>query len=192
MNRRQFIKQCGLYVPASLAIPSIARAFNPAVFEWFNASAPACTKDVSNLVMDQQVDDGDTALTAAAKGQSISYASPWSLYSIRLYFGYVPTGGTVTVRIGTSANLGTYIEEWAAVSVPSAGWVEFVSVLNSAYSASTTYYFGLIENSGDIYVGVDSSSPSYSGGAYVPAGSTWAMGSPDTGIDMTAQVFKCQ
>jgi hypothetical protein len=152
-----------------------------------------CTKDTSNLVMDYlDYNDSTMNLTANATGQSISYGSEWNLHSIVLEFDPACSSCVVSVRIGTSTNLGTYVEEWANVNISNDGeQKEFLSVLNSTYSASTTYYVGWLEVSGTCVLDRDTSSPAYAGGKGYESDSGWQLGGT-LSYDASMSVYKCE
>lgn len=152
-------------------------------------STPAvCTKDTSNLVMNYDSWAGDAGLDGDVQGQSFSYASPFSLYSASIKFAGV-SSLVVTVRMGSSSDLSTYTEEWASVSIPADGFYEFVSAVNSACSASTLYYIGVILVSGTGYWTYGTNE--YADGTSMDHGSAWVLGSPGAN-DRIMKVNKCQ
>jgi len=155
--------------------------------------AVACTKDTGTLVMDQDTIDQAVGLAVGdALGQSISYASDWTLYSISIRFNSSCSSCVVSVRIGTSDNLGTYMEKWDNVSISDAGELkEFISLDTDIFTGTTTYYIGAMEMSGTCewnYAETDV----YAGGTRWSADSGWEMGSSTGTNDMTMEVYKTE
>lgn len=156
----------------------------------------ACTKDTVDLVMDQGTATSAVGLPVGnAIGQSISYANAWSLYSISIVFDGTTSSCVMSLRIGTSDNLGTTTEpyeEWVSVNIGSgAKTYEFVSVDNDTFTGTITYYIGGLEESGTCawdYANTDV----YAGGTRVYASSGWSMGSPAATNDITMDVNKCE
>lgn len=170
---------------------------------WFSGSrsdmgrfivSSGCTKDTGTLVMDDSsfVNTGSQSMNTNAIGQSISYGSDWSLYSIELEFNN-NSNCVASVRIGNSADLSTYMEEWNSVSIADGNTVhEFISIDNDSYSSSTTYYIGVIEVSGTCYLRYDGNNPYANGSSIYIGSSGWNMGTADTNRDFKVSVYKCQ
>ncbi len=151
-----------------------------------------CVKDTGTLVMDQQIGDSGQPLASDAGGQSFGLGgASWSFYSAELNFNSYCSNCVVTVRIGSTANLNTYDEEWANVAIPdSGGWKEFLSSKNTTY---TTAYIGVSEVSGTCNWLRSTSGVYANGDRYdYPDSTGWSMTSPKTGTDHTMKVYKCQ
>ena len=158
-------------------------------------ATPVCVKDTGTLIYNQTSSTGSWALEdgVQAAGQNVTAAS-FQLYSIKLYFND-NSGCSVTVRAGTTADLSTYVEEWANVAIGDGlADYEFISATNDTY---TNLYWGVIEYGG-------ACKPRYSTGDPVTPGSDFQYG--DTGgvdwdisgyvytdgRDITSEVFKCE
>ena len=159
----------------------------------------SCTKDTGTLVYNNTTSGNAWGLSPPnqAAGQDFQYGSEFRLYSITITFKDA-SSCVATLRIGAGTDLGTYMEEWASVSIPdNAGdsTYEFVSVDNDTFSASTTYGIGLIEVSGTCSLKYSSSNEIASSDyRYNNSGSTsWDMNYPyPDSYDITAQVNKCE
>ena len=68
MIRRTFIKQAGLFVPAALAVPSVARAQSPAPAAATKSSAPARELSADLIILGASVGGVAAALAAARAG----------------------------------------------------------------------------------------------------------------------------
>ena len=68
MIRRTFIKQAGLFVPAALAVPSVARAQSPAPAAATKSSAPARELSADLIILGASVGGCAAALAAARAG----------------------------------------------------------------------------------------------------------------------------
>lgn len=164
---------------------------SPAMKQLQTGLASVCTKDTFNLVMDESTMSSDSIplLSANAVGQSVSYGSAWSLYSIETRFAAATSSCVYTVRIGTSSDLTTYVEEIANQSAPDGGGLhEALSVAHDSYN---TAYIGYVEVSGDCRILKDDTSPPYSGGTYYAPSSGWILGG-STAADLRINVYKCQ
>jgi len=159
----------------------------------------ACVRDTGTLVMDSDglgfSTDGTVGdiTVGTAYGQSISYGSEWQLEAIEIRFPAGKTDCVCTVRICATDDCTTYMEEWTGISpIDDAVDTFLVSVDNDTYSASTTYYIGIMETSGYCDIRYDNTSPPYAGGSAWTAGPVWNMGSADTSLDYFFNVYKCQ
>ena len=150
----------------------------------------ACAKDTATLVMNQENSGASWSASSDAVGQSISYGSDWQLYSLYISFSTNDESGVATVRIGTALDLSSPIEEWTNIAVDGAGsrYVELVSVQNDVYSASTTYYVGIIETTSDVLVRYVNSND-YAGGQFYD-GTAWVLDTPNAGRDLKMNVYK--
>ena len=189
----RLMKKLILSILFILCLSFQASAWNPMVVVSGSGGLPACAKDSGTLVMDESAMSGDSSssLDANARGQSISYASDFQLYSIYIDLHSDDSSSCVmTVRIGSDKNLtgGNVIEEWSSVATND-DYHEFVSTQNDTYSASTTYYIGFIEDSGTCKVVYDNTSPPYAGGTSIDASSVWQLGS-DGAVDYHISVYK--
>ena len=155
-------------------------------------TAAECTKDTSNLIMDITDEDAYTSpSTENALGQSVSFGSQWSLYSIKIKWA-VGSSCSAEVRIGTSKDLSSYTENWTGITPGNGGEaIELISVDNDVYSSSTPYYIGFKVESGACSVYQDSAS-GYASGTKVYSSSGWQLGADDTVRDFSLQVYQCQ
>ncbi len=118
------------------------------------------------------------SLTTDARGQSFVVGSSRTSGLLFRISVNIDGTGDLTLRWGTSSNLGTYRAETTAAAAAS-GWIDFnftTSDGDMLLTAGDTYYFGVIETSGAAAM---KTGGSYSGGkAYVAAASAgWNMSS---------------
>jgi len=109
-----------------------------------------------------------------AKGQSFTVSQTVTLDSIQIS-GTSGTTQNVTIRVGTDANLGAYLEEATASLNPNTTWQTVSFAGTTTLSAGTTYYFGAVRNTtGNWYISRNSADV-YAGGVYHLAASGWSM-----------------
>lgn len=137
----------------------------------------------------------ELALSAtAARGQRIDITSNFTLNKIVVNFASTAGTLTATCRIGTSADLATYSEEWADFT-PTNGGVTLTSVVNPSYTtANSRFYFACIKSSG-----TGGSNLSYSGNeltnsddksTYRTTGSVWNQDYAEEAYDLKFEVWK--
>jgi hypothetical protein len=132
------------------------------------------------------------------RGQSFTVPSTISLYSIEIV-GAVDEGvtGTITMRIGTSSTLTSYIAEVSMEAQANSTELlihEFVFPTQPTLNSGTTYYFGITCSNntveGAFYVYVDTTSPTYANGsARKSSTATWVMGTNLTTADLTFTIY---
>jgi hypothetical protein len=194
MNRRQFIIN-------SFKVGGIAALYNlglspKAIASWQddligvisqkNTSVPpGCTKGAA--IYSEATETNGAGVGADAIGQQFTPSGDCRLYSFEIVLGGISTGGNFTLRLGTSTDLTSYIEELTGSYPNGGGTVEIISVLNPYLTGSTTYYFGIIKTSGTTMMWRYNSAGS---GGGVVAGSGWTMGGIG-GHSKTGAVYKC-
>ncbi|MHC4106134.1 MAG: hypothetical protein ACYSR9_14420 [Planctomycetota bacterium] len=154
-------------------------------------STSVCTKGAA--VMTDVVDDAGGILTVNdAIGQSISYASGWQLHSIDLHMAGLSENCVMSLKIGPDTTLGDdAYETWTSQNAGSGEKTFTVtSVDNDSFSASTTYYVGIMETSGDCRIRYDTGNE-YAGGQYYGSDSSWTLGAAVGARDWDIQVYKC-
>ena len=150
----------------------------------------ACAKDTGTLVMDESGMSGDATWAVDntnCVGQQFSYGSNFNLYSIEIHFNNT-SSCVIDVRIGTTTDLSSYIEEWQDVAIAADGLYEFVSSSNDLYNASTTYYIGFMEESGTCEVFQDTTSAPYNKRHL--AGTVWTLGALQEDRDFHINIYK--
>jgi hypothetical protein len=156
VNRREALKKIGIasgfavlpsgiWVPKSFAGP-LQRAHLAVIAGSTVVSGGSCESGTTDVSFEYT--DGAQSFGSAAYGRSFTPSSSGQIYSIWVYISYAAASSEVELRWGTSSNLTTY-EASHTMEVTSGSWNEFVFATNGNVSASTTYYFGMVENSGD-------------------------------------------
>jgi hypothetical protein len=140
-------------------------------------------------------DSANTTSGNTTTGQSFSYGSPFTLYSITVlaYSGNGATG-TLTMRVSASADLQAGYIEAATAAIVGAGdddYYEFVFAGQPSMSASTPYYWGITSNDDPVDIYKSNTSVYADGIAYYGTVTLWDMASSDAGLDRNMQVKKC-
>lgn len=188
MDRREFIKStfalAGWIGIVNIGVP-LLEAEKVLGFE-FNGGRQPSSSCASDSIDVDQFGNQDTSQGASshAYGQSFEVTQNGTLSAISLEFQTY--SGNATVRWGTSADLTTYEAE-ATMDVNESS-EKFVFATKGSVSTSTTYYFGLIENSGTVVFYL-SSSDVY-GDYYYDASTTWNM-SYVAALCMSFRVYLC-
>ena len=138
-------------------------------------SAESCLTEAIDQEYSETNKDINQAFTTAARGFSFTPSVTGSLSSISFYSAVVSTPGNVTVRIGTGPDLSTYHEEVVVYQDTANIFVNVKLTTPMPVTSGTVYYVGMIQTSGSTRMGLDMSSPTYSGGSYYEASSGWAM-----------------
>jgi len=163
---------------------------NVGVSTWTTTYTPAATcasdsVDVSN----ESTSTGSSAAQSAAYGNSFQ-CSAGSLSAIGIYVT-TTTGAEIEVRWGTSSDLTTTYES-TTLTIPSDGdaqWHKATFTNKVTVSASTTYYYGYVLNSGSVSVGY--SGNDYANGELIYAGSSgWNMSST-LNADFLFRIYLC-
>jgi len=169
-------------------------------------AAPSC--DTQSVVISETTEGGDHCIWLSGapdwentRGQAFIVDNNITAYSI-IVKGYVASGGTcnITMRIGTSSNLTSYISQADPVAcIDNGGTADEYEFLFPAsrpsLSTGVTYYFGMTTDA----VTVDNSfcvrrttSDTYAGGSeWKASATTWNMDSELTTRDMYFKVKKC-
>jgi hypothetical protein len=160
------------------------------------SSGGECIKDETPIADGSLADGSGKILDGTdAVGESFQYGSEFRLYSIEIYMTDASSSCVADIKVGSSSDLtgGNVIESWDSVAfaddeTPS----EVVSVQNDTYSASTAYYFGVNEASGDCRVRKGAGDP-YASGDYHSTNSGWTLDpTGDSDDDLRFRVYKCQ
>ena len=151
-----------------------------------------CTIPGAADVSYETTDSSNTLVTGAAEGQSFASGAGGTLAQICVNIDYNGSAGTIGLRIDDDTNLADApVEDFGnSASISSDGWVCFPSVTNPTITATTTYYIGVMENSGDLKWYHDSAAEYGSGQGWV-ANSGWTLGENNPAIDMTFRVYYC-
>ena len=126
-------------------------------------TAEYCVYDADGSIQSLGVD---------AYGQSFQVPATNGIYSIEVEAGFA-NNASITVRIGTSTNLNTFIVEGTASGIGS-GWTEIVVSTHPELSSGVTYYIGIIETSGDFRWAYEASE--YTHGSDYGTDSVWQLG----------------
>ena len=175
-----------------LLIPSLVFAgANPYIIGI--VSDPGCGSDSVDTQNIAAETGSLTGVSTLARGQSFQ-CSAGSLSAIDIAIGFT-SGAELEVRVGTTADLSTY-SATKTYTVPGDGDDQFHKIIFDtpvSVSASTTYYFGIVENSGDARI-------SYSGDEYGSSslsrrdgtsGDTWNLTTVSSAIDLRFKVYLC-
>lgn len=114
--------------------------------------------------------------TANADGWSWTTTKAVTIWGVEPYISYYGDA-TITCRIGTSANLTSYLAEGTSATITASGYKQVAFSGCVALSNSTTYYVGCIASSGSALALYDNDNDTCGNQAY-SATSGWNM---DTG-----------
>lgn len=134
--------------------------------------------------------NADNALAGAlAEGNVFATGTGGRLGKICIYIADVGADlPAVTLRIGASNNLATYLEEFSVVDW-TGGEYCWDSVTNPAIPASTNYYWGAIEDANSAALGYNNST---TGGGFLYSSSAWTMNpAPNTSFQHYFKIFYC-
>ena len=153
-----------------------------------------CVKDGTPIIVSDDTDNtSNKSLGADAYGTAfITPGTGGNIYSIEV-FHTTPAAGNATMRWGPGQDLTTtyYDSVQIACADEDVGvWKEYVFPEHDAYSASTTYSFGIIEDSGNLYIILDEDA-NYPDGTK-RSGTVWNMSTSDATDDLLFKVYKCQ
>jgi hypothetical protein len=119
------------------------------------AGGEACT--CTSAYCEQTSGTSTANMGGAAVGQSFQISEDCDITYIDMYITVV-SSGTATLRIGNvSEDLSVYLQEVGPVAVNSTGYARFTFSPAIEATASTTYWFGAVENSGGLQLTYDSS-----------------------------------
>lgn len=127
---------------------------------------------------------------SAARGQSFQ-CSAGTISSIEVNVGYAGGSASVECRWGTSGDLSTYTAS-KTDTISETGWHKFTFDTKGAVSASTTYYFAVVDALDTENIGLNvNSSGAYASGNRCHATSGWDMDTEDDGGDVLFRVNLC-
>ena len=147
-----------------------------------------CTIPVSPDVFKDEHASENAISGSTAEGQSFDSGVGGRLGRICVWGIDVDTDPVFTLRIGTTDDLTTYMEEFTSGTLSTSDWVCFDSVDKDTFTGSTTYFWGAIEVSGDFALGYDTGTVT---GTLIFNGTGWAMGEPSAPNDHAFRIYYC-
>ncbi len=178
-----------LFILLTALIPSAGRTWGVVGLSSGSGGGGDCLTDSEDSYKHEDI-TGESAAGANARGQSFQVSKAGKLSAIEVYFNHGGTNCDITMRWGTSNNLGSYTAE-ATGTVTEDGWVKFTFGTKGDISAETTYFWGLIITSGaNLTIRSDNIDPAYAYGTYYYADSGWNMGTT-IGRDLAFRVYLC-
>ena len=144
---------------------------------------------------DVNYEDGaaTNTLTADAEGQSFDSGTGGTLARICVEMDHA-SDGTIDMRFDDDVDMSDgdgYLEDLGTSALITADgtWVCFDSATHPVLAASTTYYIGITENSGELFW-VHAASDAYADGGNLAVSSGWTM-SYSGGWDENFRVYYC-
>lgn len=137
-------------------------------------------------------DASDALHLTEARGTSFQVSENGNIYSISVYISAHTVNGTITVRWGPDADLtSTYYDEATSDTITGISDIEVVMPDHDSITASTTYYIGVVKDSGTMSIGRDDPTANYPNGNFRQADSGWNMNNDHTTYDIIFNVKLC-
>ena len=168
----------------------VAYAFSPSHVGSGKHNAGCTIPGSADVASGGSFNSTNTLAGATAEGQSWASGAGGQLAKFCVYGTDEGTNGTITCRIGTGTDLSSYMEEFVSGTISSDDWICWDSVDQDTFTASTTYYWGCIESSGDTGLGTDNTNP-YADGKKIWGGTGWAMGAEHDSVDHLFEIYWC-
>jgi len=153
---------------------------------------PTC--DTGTVDQSQQVTDSSFSGAGLAFGQSFIVSSTGSVYSVSATISGDNNSSTIECRIGTSADLTTYLDtDSASITWTSTANVKHEAVFSNhpSLTAGTTYYMGcVVSDSGHSFMRYAADGNQYADGDYYYGSSGWSMAQYTT-RDLVFEVSLC-
>ena len=155
------------YAPARFGTPDVARPTIACMDIWGRVRA-------SNIYAIGAL--GTEILQADAKGQSFVPDSDCILSAVQFPVASGSTAQDLTMRIGTSADLSTYLAEYtSSVIADDSGMATITTDRTLRLTGGSKYYLGLIRATADKYFVRVNLSDQYDAGEFLASSSGWAM-----------------
>jgi len=135
----------------------------------------------------------NTLVSPNAEGQSFASGAGGKLARICVNIETGETDPVISVRIDSDTDMSDgngYMEGWTSATLSTNGWVCFLSVDNDVYTAATTYYIAVNEDSGDAKWYHDTAD-GYGGGTDYGPSSGWTLGGAADYADQNFKIYWC-
>ncbi len=176
-----------------LLVPAQLWAFNPLVV---CSGEPAAAASCATCSEDQASTDGTTNndIIANATGQSFQVSKNGTLCYIDIYMAYIQDNSQIEVRWGNTANLTEYQASkiLTFTSTDDVQYQRFTFDTKANVSTGTTYYLGVVKNSGTTVISKRNNVGTYANGnLYNALSAGWNMNNSSVTYDFNFKVGLC-